>query len=292
MNTLRYITVLICLMLMSGISAQEFSTAEEYIMPAIFNHGDSILLTSAADEQLFYNHTLKARQTLYSLSGYFGLDVFALYTYNPQLNYEIARVGDNIRIPIKPESMFTTERPAGKYAEVYYKVKAQDSPFAVRHRMLQMDKETFKRLNPQISGGLQPDELLLAGYLPLEGIEATETNTSTTLLSYVQEDMAKEFTFYTETELANKHGMAYWNSKNKEQTGFFVLFNDAPVNSYIEITNPMYNRVAYARVISNIPANMFQNNVLIVVSPMLANYLGVMDTRFFVKLRYLHQKEQ
>lgn len=259
-----------------------------YTMAPLFQSGDSIILTSSATEQLLYAHTLQKRQTLYSLSDFFGLDVFTLYKSNPQLNYEIARIGDEIKVPISGENISIVEKPRTGYIKVFYKVKKQDSPFAVRYRMFNMDKELFYQRNPTATEGLSIDELLFIGYMPILGLEKDTTQSDHTIFSHVQENIQAQYEKYDPIDLTESRGMGYWNPGQKEQTGFYVLFNDAPVNSYIEITNPMYNRTAYARVVSHIPSNMYQRNVLVVVSPMLANYLGVMDSRFFVNLRYLH----
>lgn len=263
-----------------------------YRMAPLFNSGDTIILTSAANEKLFYQHRIEERQTLYSLSTFFDLDVFTLYEYNPSLNYEIARIGDSLLVPIKPERIITERRPTRDHIKIFYRVKKKDTPFAVRHRMFNIDKEIFSLHNPQSENGISPDELLFIGYMPLSGLEKDSTMVNeVSILSYVQEDMEEKFLEYETIELSESRGMAYWDPKNQDLPGFFVLFNGAPVNSYIKINNPMYNRSAYARVISGIPGNMYQKNVLVVVSPMLANYLGVMDSRFFVNLRYLQLKE-
>lgn len=81
-------------------------------------------------------------------------------------------------------------------------------------------------------------------------------------------------------------GVALWN-KSSRVKGVYVLSKDAAVNSMIEISNPMVQRKIFARVIGNIPANTYPDNVKVVLSPEAAMTLGALDSRFFVKLHYL-----
>jgi hypothetical protein len=67
----------------------------------------------------------------------------------------------------------------------------------------------------------------------------------------------------------------------------FALHPTARVNSVIELHNPMMNRKVLAKVIGNIPPNTYPEEVKVIISPKTAKSLGVIDQRFFVKMRYL-----
>ncbi len=262
-----------------------------YSMTPLFTTGDSIVLTSTAAEQVIYPHVLKQRQTLYSLSNFFGWDVFSLYDFNPQLNKSIAEIGDTILVPVNVEDIVKVKNPYKAYYEVYYRVKKKDTPFAVRHRMFNMSKELFYERNPSAKDEIDVGSYLFIGYFPIHGVKTDSILNLSPLISNDLKKMATEFHKYKPEMLAEARGMAYWNPSAKGQQGFYAICNMAPINSYIKITNPMYNRSAYAKVVSHIPDNRYQNRVIIIVSSSLANYLGVMDSRFFVKLRYLQEQE-
>ena len=49
----------------------------------------------------------------------------------------------------------------------------------------------------------------------------------------------------------------------------------------------MNKRRVYAKVIGRIPENVYGSDVVVVISPTVAKFLGAKDPRFLVKLRYL-----
>ena len=80
---------------------------------------------------------------------------------------------------------------------------------------------------------------------------------------------------------------AQWNSKSKDKTNLFALHATAKKGSYIEVYNPMLDRMVIAKVVGNIPERIHKNNVELIVSPKVAETLGVVDKKFFVKIRYI-----
>ena len=82
-------------------------------------------------------------------------------------------------------------------------------------------------------------------------------------------------------------GLAIWKKDSADMENLFALHPTARVNTMIEITNPMLNRKVLAKVIGNLPENSYPKAVQLVVSPRVASELGVIDTRFFVEIRYL-----
>lgn len=272
------------------LNAQDVDTSA-YQMTPLFSAGDSIVISIGLQDEFIYEHKLRPRQTLYSLSRFFGWDVFSLYDFNSSLNTEIAEVGDTITVPIKSTAIKQHRNPFEQYIKVFYKVRKKDNPFAVRHRYFQIEKEQFYNFNPRARNGLDIGENLFIGYIPLDGLKKDTTMKHSLVLSNVYRKMASVFNSYDPEGISKKHGMGYWNPSLQNQSGFFVICDNVPKNTYVEITNPMNGRSAYAQVISHIPSNTFPHEVMIIVSPAIANYIGVMDSRFFVKMRYLHQNK-
>ncbi|WP_235298263.1 LysM peptidoglycan-binding domain-containing protein [Portibacter marinus] len=81
-------------------------------------------------------------------------------------------------------------------------------------------------------------------------------------------------------------GIAIWNQSSTNSKNMFALHPTAKVGSYIEITNPMMNKTVQAKVIGNIPPRTYTDDVSIVVSPMVAKSLGVVDRRFAVRVKF------
>ena len=92
--------------------------------------------------------------------------------------------------------------------------------------------------------------------------------------------------------MVTQNGVAQWVKTENTTSDLYVLHPTAPVNSVVEITNPMTHRKIYAKVLSNMPPKLYSEDITVVVSPGVANLLGVIDSRFYVKLRYVEETIQ
>jgi hypothetical protein len=93
-------------------------------------------------------------------------------------------------------------------------------------------------------------------------------------------------------KMITQSGVARWVKTESTNGDLYCLHPTAPVNSVVEITNPMTHRKIYAKVLSNMPAKLYGDDINVVVSPGVANLLGVIDSRFYVKLRYVEETIQ
>ncbi len=84
-------------------------------------------------------------------------------------------------------------------------------------------------------------------------------------------------------------GVAFWSRSNSQNNDLYVLHRKAPINSYIEIYNPMKRKTTYAKVIDRIPDGT-NPDVEVVLSPATAKMLGARDPKFFVKVKYKVKK--
>lgn len=81
-------------------------------------------------------------------------------------------------------------------------------------------------------------------------------------------------------------GTGYWDKSYPDDGFMFAMHRDARINSLIEITNPMFSRSIMVKVIGRIPTT-YRKDIDIIVSPAVARKLGIIDSRFYVRLRYL-----
>lgn len=88
-------------------------------------------------------------------------------------------------------------------------------------------------------------------------------------------------------KLRENKGIAIWKNNGSGKNKMFALHATARINSYIELENPMMDRVVYAKVIGHIPPNTYPEEVKVIISPKTAANLGVVDQRFFIKMKYL-----
>lgn len=88
------------------------------------------------------------------------------------------------------------------------------------------------------------------------------------------------------------NGVAQWAKSGVQTNDLYVLHPSAPINSVVELTNPMTHRTIYAKVLSNMPPKLYPDDISVVVSPGVANLLGAIDSRFYVKLRFVEETIQ
>ena len=79
-------------------------------------------------------------------------------------------------------------------------------------------------------------------------------------------------------------GAAFWEAE-KDSRNFYVLHNEAPLDSYLRVINPMKKRYIYAKVVGRIPRST-PPNILMVVSSRCARLLGAKDPEFYVEIEY------
>lgn len=92
--------------------------------------------------------------------------------------------------------------------------------------------------------------------------------------------------------MITQNGIAQWAKTVYQTNELYVLHPSAPINSVVELTNPMTHRKIYAKVLSNMPAKLYPDDISVVVSPGVANLLGAIDSRFYIKLRFIEETIQ
>lgn len=159
-------------------------------------------------------------------------------------------------------------------------------------------KEEPKPVPPQSMGPPKPTKDELALLQPVETAPITNPRTDeatgknpTSGIDEEIEDLKANY----EIEKAHKisyvfteqRGVAAWRKDLREKTDLYAIHRTAPVGSTILVSNPLINKSVYAKVISQMPEDLYPDNVCVVVSPAVANLLGAVDAHFFVKVRYL-----
>lgn len=252
---------------------------------------DTIFLhTSSTGEKIFV-HTLEKKQTLFSLAKFYGLSVEELYFYNPGLEVQSLKVGQRVNVPIPNQSIVRyriNNFIESNYVPVYHVVKKGETMFRISRYYYQMPKEIIMQRNGMMTPDLKTGQVLQVGWMSLEGIpeEYREAGLGGPI-SRRNNALRKVFARNTAgKKLTADSGAAFWKKSSGESSDFYALHRHAPVNSIIEITNPMTNRVIYAKVVGDIPDTAYGDDVKVIVSSVVATLLGAKDQRFFVKIRY------
>jgi len=92
--------------------------------------------------------------------------------------------------------------------------------------------------------------------------------------------------------MVTQNGVAQWAKSAPTSQDLYVLHPTAPINSVVELSNPVTHRKIYAKVLSNMPPKLYPDDISVVVSPGVANLLGAIDSRFYVKLRFVEETIQ
>jgi len=271
-----------------------------HIASPAFSTGDSIhyltlkdtifLQINSFDEKIF-QHRIEAKQTLFSLSQYYGQSLEEVFAYNPELRDRPLSMGQLVNIPIPNRAIKRYKNPGFKAEEhipIYYIVQRGDTFYRIAKKHFKMPIDTLLQRNHKTSFVISPGEPIHVGWMEVKGIDETQrvrrggpemVRNSKYRLRYMSAKSGKrEY---------SQQGVAFWQKDGKKKTGMYALHRSAPINSYIAVTNPMKNRTIYTKVIGRIPGNVYKDNVIVVLSSSAANMLGAKDARFFAKLRYL-----
>jgi LysM repeat protein len=258
-----------------------------------------------SDERPYYMHTVQVKETLYAISKTYGCDVSDIMTVNKMKSPALSP-GQELMIPFRNEALIY-DRPhasADQYEVVIYQVRRKETVFRICRAYFAVNLTAIKDLNRLEKNSLSIGQKLKLGYLKkyhpaaLQGLEAVKeeliVETIETLPSKEIENLPEKITIrpidlfddqiYT---VSHENGAAFWNKDAAGLHGYYVLHRYAKRNTWIEVTNPMYNMSVRAKVIGNIPEGSYPDDVLVVVSPSIAKDLGAIDARFYVKVRYL-----
>ncbi len=251
---------------------------------------DTVFLYASASGEKMFVHTLEKKQTLFSLAKFYGLSVEELYFYNPGLEAQSLKVGQKIHIPI-PNRAIVRYRinnfMESNYVQVYHVVQKGETMFRISRYYYEMPKEIIMQRNGMLNTDLKVGQALQVGWISLDGVPEDFRSGGGSPISRRNNALQKVFARNTaEKPLISDSGAAFWKKSSGESSDFYALHRHAPVNSIIEITNPMKNRVIYAKVAGRIPDTAYTDDVKVIVSSVVANLLGAKDQRFFVKIRY------
>jgi LysM repeat protein len=251
---------------------------------------DTIFLTIDQYNQKIFIHEMERHQTLFSLSKFYGLSVEELYYYNPGLKDQIVDVGEKIRIPIPNRAIIRYKdwsMEPGRYVPVFYVVRRGDTMFSICRRLFRMPMDTLLQRHNMTSPTLSIGQQLHIGWMSIDGIPEEYRQYAVDPLTRRNFAMRE---VYQRTTLGKREyhhqGAAFWKKESKEDSDFYALHRYAPINSVIEVTNPMTNRVVYVKVIGKIPDRAYDRDVVVVLSPLSAKSLGAKDPRFFVRVTY------
>ncbi|MEL6987518.1 MAG: LysM peptidoglycan-binding domain-containing protein [Bacteroidota bacterium] len=301
--------ILICLTIF--ISSSIFATGDEqhYLIK-----GDTLHIQLDKNLKKVFYHQVEAKQTLFGMSQFYGLSVNRLFELNPQIQNKTMSIGEQIMVPLPDRAIDKKVRKKGKgkYVPLCYTVRKKENLFRIARIYFNTSVDDLKAMNRMKDNTLSVGQVLVVGWISIDGIPKSDhildgdpISEKLSILKPVAEEVAKESSeqaeeFKEEPKVENpmmtspasksfveEKGVAFWNKSMRSGSNTFVLHKTAPVNSIIEIVNPMFDRKVYAKVVGNIPDKAYTDDIILVVSPSVANQLGAMDPKFYVRIKYV-----
>ena len=104
---------------------------------------------------------------------------------------------------------------------------------------------------------------------------------------YEEEKMTSLEEVEEELVYTEQKGIAYTENISMDGEDLFVLHPNAQIGSEMIISFPMLNTSVKAKVISEIPKELYPKNISIVISPTVAEALGAKDDQFRVEMKYI-----
>ena len=246
---------------------------------------DSLIIQIDNESTLYVQWRLGGKTSLSTISAETGLGHDLLLDLNPILRFRDLAPCDIILTPLKPgviDAVYVQDaRP------VYYKVREQETVFGIARRMLQIPVHRLLEMNNMHDDNLRNGQTLLVGWLGKNPPDdPDEAHVSTMEWSPGSGYLLDTHTINASPgkKYTRQKGVAWWN-KMRPDSNFFALHRSAPINSLIEIHNPMFRRTVWAKVIGTIPPT-YAEDISVIVSQGVAKYLGAIDGRFYVEMSY------
>lgn len=238
---------------------------------------DSVSIVVDGPNKAFIIHEVLPKQTLYTIARAYGVRVEHLYQANSELRDRLVKMNEQIKVPLVGMEIKPTIAEGPK---AYYRVRPKETAFRLARIYFGMEIEHLLALNNLSQPTLEVGQKLLLGTLTYKEltddiVESTQDDNA------VFENSNKGLTWKEEKSVA------FWHKHTEGSNALFVLHDEAPVNSLVEITNPVFGRTIQAKVIGRIPEGAYTRDIDVILSHGVADQLGAIDPRLYVKMKYL-----
>ncbi len=268
-----------------------FATGDslQYLRPQ-----DTLFLKVSPAAGMSFTHYYTKGQTLFSLARHYGLKLDALYAFNPSLrNAESIPDSQAVLIPLPDSAMvrYADERKRGEsYAPLVYVVKPKETLYSIAKRYFKINLDTLKARNGLSGNELSIGQVLHIGWLSTGGIPDSVQLMNGHPLGPVMQKLFLQFESKRSFSKSSfQKGAAYWLRDQKGASDCYALHRFAKPGTPIRIFNPHTGVEAYAKVIGRIDDRRYGPDVIVILSPSVARFLGARAPRFFVEIEYFRE---
>lgn len=211
-------------------------------------------------------YTAKAKETLYRISKiYFGQSVDDMVTRNGLTTTNIA-LGQQLTVGWLPLQ---------KIAPLKENIEKEQDYANDQHN-----------ITPSLGG----TPVVLDQQVALGDSATMDTIQEIVIPPNFKRELLGSIDYEESLQTISKSDIAHWDKSIHDNGSVFALHNEAVLNSYIYVYNPLVKRQQRVKVIGRIPYGTYTNDVTLLLSPRAAKHLGGIDRRFKVKVEYLIKK--
>jgi len=251
---------------------------------------DTLFIEMGMYDEKILIHEVAEKQTLYSIARFYGMEVQELFYYNPELQTQVVKIGQPVRIPIPLKALlFRTPKAEDSlsFAPVCYRIRRGDNLFRISKYWFGVPIDTLMMRNQLTKLNVSTGQVLHLGWVSTDGVDEKYRKFRGSP-EWKKSQMLRR-SFIRDAQVKNEkyqNGVAFWQKDGGKQRDLYVLHREAPIGSIVAITNPMSRKIVFAKVIDRLPDNLYAPDVLVVVSSKVAEMLGARDPRFYVELKY------
>ncbi len=265
-----------------------FATGDslQYLRPQ-----DTLFLQVSPTAGISFTHYYTKGQTLFSLARHYGLKLDALYAFNPSLRNMVSIPdGQAVHIPLPDTALlrYASQRQCSQnYAPLMYVVKPRETLYTIAKRYFKIDMDTLKARNGLVGNELSIGQVLHIGWLSTGGIPDSVQLMNGHPLGPLMQKLFLQFeAARAGTKTKFQKGAAYWLRDQHGAADCYALHRFAKPGTPVRIFNPHTGIEAYAKVIGRIDDRRYGSDVILILSPSVARFLGATDPRFFVEIEY------
>jgi len=272
----NFFCALLCLCYTSAIFAQDTPPTQ-----------DTITL-QRVDTTFTFTHAIAPGQTLYSLSKTYQVTLEGIHAVNPDLMETELSIGDTLIMPLNLELL--RQKPPRKIehsAIAVYHVQHGETLFAIARRWLNVDTDYIKKLNKLDGASLSLNLPLTLGWIDTRFQKAKKPSPEEKKIAAADNELiqATKETIEGSAPVVEQ-GKAIWKTSKSSGDKPYILHRKAKINSLVQLYNPMTGKKIHAKVVGRIPERNYDDNVMVVLTPYLANALKARDKSFFLKMKY------
>ncbi|MBE7175164.1 MAG: LysM peptidoglycan-binding domain-containing protein [Mucilaginibacter polytrichastri] len=266
-----------------------------FSIPAFATYRDSTGVENLDGKKLII-HQVDAKETYYGIARKYNVPPKTVIEYNKNTPLH---VGSVVKVPTdRPFVEPVATQSAPKVTEnerdqgiIEYKVSSNETFFSIAKRF-------NNRVDDLVALNNMQGKKLSAGQIikvrqngtppppPAEVVKRDSTSVAATGDSSDADTPSLPPNKYGLFEKKEKGVCVAIDDPSMDAKKKLALHRSAPIGTIIKITNPMTNRVDFAKVVGRFTENETTKDVILVVTKNVSDALGALDKRFQVQLSY------